>query len=50
MVHCLEEYEKNRDVRAIVILSKLKDVFCAGDNLKFFEGKTKADFAAHDIY
>lgn len=50
IIHCLEEYEKNRDVRAIAILSKVDKAFCAGDNLNTFYGKTKADFAAHDIY
>lgn len=49
-MHCLEEFEKNRDVRVIAILSNVESVFSGGDNLRDFEGKTKADFAAHDVY
>lgn len=50
MIHCLEEFEKNKNVRAIALLSNIDKVFCAGDNITEFQGKTKADFAANDIY
>lgn len=50
IIHCLEEYEKNPTVRAIAILSKVEKAFCAGANIKDFEGKTRADFAGNDIF
>ena len=50
LIHCLDEYEKNYTVRAITILSKVEKAFCAGANIKDFEGKTRADFAANDIF
>lgn len=50
IIHCLDEYEKNPAIRTIALLSKVEKAFCAGANIKDFEGKRKSDFAANDIF
>lgn len=44
IVKNINEFESSKDVKVIVILSKVKKAFCAGANIKEFENKTTADF------
>lgn len=37
------KFQASKDVKVIVILSKVKKAFCAGANIKEFENKTSAD-------
>ncbi len=36
LVNQVNEYESSKDVKTIVLLSKLKKAFCAGANIKEF--------------
>ncbi len=44
IVKNINEFESSKDVKVIVILSKVKKAFCAGANIKEFENKTTDDF------
>ena len=46
----IREYEASNDVKTIVVLSKVKKAFCAGANIKEFQGKKSSDFANNDIF
>lgn len=50
LVKNVKEYEESKDVKVIVILSKVKKAFCAGANIKEFQNKTSADFKGNDIF
>ena len=44
IVKNINEFESSKDVKVIVILSKVKKAFCAGANIKEFENKRTDDF------
>ena len=50
LVKHINNYEASNDVKAIVLLSKVKKAFCAGANIKEFEGKKNQDFVNNDIF
>ena len=50
LIKNIKEYEASKDVKVIVILSKLKKAFCAGANIKEFQDKKTADFTNNDIF
>lgn len=40
----VRSYEASNDVKVILMLSKVPKAFCAGANIKEFQGKTSKDF------
>lgn len=50
IVKSINEFEASKDVKVIVILSKVKKAFCAGANIKEFENKTSSDFNNNDVF
>ena len=46
----VKSHEASNDVKAIVFLSKVAKAFCAGANIKEFQGKSAKDFENNDIF
>lgn len=46
----VRSHEASNDVKVILMLSKVPKAFCAGANIKEFQGKTSNDFANNDIF
>jgi enoyl-CoA hydratase/carnithine racemase len=40
----VRSHEASQDVKVILFLSKVQKAFCAGANIKEFQGKTSKDF------
>lgn len=43
-------FDASSDVKVILIMSKVPKAFCAGANIKEFQGKTSQDFENNDIF
>lgn len=46
----IKNHEASPDVKVMVLLSKVPKAFCAGANIKEFQGKTPKDFENNDIF
>ena len=46
----VKNYEASSDVKVILFLSKVAKAFCAGANIKEFQGKQAKDFENNDIF
>ena len=46
----IRDHEASSDVKVIVILSKVAKAFCAGADIKEFQGKSSKDFHNNDIF
>ena len=46
----VRSHEASSDVKAILFLSKVAKAFCAGANIKEFQGKKPQDFENNDIF
>jgi enoyl-CoA hydratase/carnithine racemase len=46
----VREHEKSNDVKVILFLSKVAKAFCAGANIKEFQGRKAKDFDNNDIF
>lgn len=43
-------HDASQDVKVILLLSKVQKAFCAGANIKEFQGKSSKDFKNNDIF
>lgn len=50
LVSSVRAFEASSDVKVIVLLSKIEKAFCAGANIKEFQGKSAKDFENNDIF
>jgi enoyl-CoA hydratase/carnithine racemase len=46
----VRSHERSNDVKVILFLSKVPKAFCAGANIKEFQGKTSKEFDNNDIF
>ena len=46
----VRDHEASKDVKAILLLSKVPKAFCAGANIKEFQNKKSKDFENNDIF
>ena len=46
----VKAHEKSNDVKVILFLSKVAKAFCAGANIKEFQGRQTKDFDNNDIF
>lgn len=46
----VRSHEASQDVKVILMLSKVPKAFCAGANIKEFQGKSSKDFENNDIF
>ena len=46
----VKDHEKSNDVKVILFLSKVAKAFCAGANIKEFQGRQTKDFDNNDIF
>lgn len=46
----VRSHEASNDVKCIVLLSKIAKAFCAGANIKEFQGRSAKDFDNNDIF
>ena len=50
ILSAIKKYEASDEVKVIVFLSKVTKAFCAGANIKEFQGKKAKEFEENDIF